>query len=312
MSGVRREGLVLGNIGKAPAESSGGPLPSEEEQQAVRERAATALERGLAFVDAHGAPLTRLRARAVLGAVTAEECALEVAGQQRPDGSFPLLGLADGGAPGFASPEQAGLDVAGRGTLEALVVLSDLGMQHHPCVEGAARFMQSIQGADGSWGLAEKSPEARIFPTGMVAGLLGRTRVARPELLESAGEFLEGLFNPERVSESRWEVLTAFGLFFTNVGHELSDTALQWIGRELERGHRTRARETVLTLRTLLHCQTLAIPGASLDPFLLLTDLLGEQGADGGFAELAAGENALRVEPTLDAMAGTIHLCGSF
>ena len=312
MSGARKEGLVLGNLGQAPAGSSTASLPSEAEIHAVRERAATALERGLSFEDAHGAPLAKLRARALLGAVTAETCALEVAGQQRPDGSFPTLGLAEGGAPGLVGLEQAGLDASGRGTLEALVVLSDLGMQHHPCVEGAARFMQSIQGVDGSWGLAEKSPEARIVPTGMVAGLLGPTRVVRPEVLESAGEFLEGLFNLERVSALGWQALTAFGLFFTNVGHDLSDSALQWIGRELERGQQRRAWETVLTVRTLLHCQASAIPGANLDAFILVTDLLGEQGADGGFAELAPGEDALRVEPTLDAMAGTIRLCGNF
>ena len=149
-------------------------------------------------------------------------------------------------------------------------------------------------------------------PTGMVAGLLGPTRVVRPEVLESAGEFLEGLFNLERVSALGWEALTAFGLFFTNVGHDLSDSALQWIGRELERGQHRRAWETVLTVRTLLHCQASAIAGANLDAFLLVTDLLGEQGADGGFAELTPGENVLRVESTLDAMAGTIRLCGSF
>ena len=312
MSGARKEGVVLGNLGQAPDGLGSALLPSETEVQAVRERAATALERGLAFVDAHGTPLARLRARALLGAVTAESCALEVAGQQRPDGSFPPLGLAEGGAPALAGLEQSGLDEAGRGTLEALVVFSDLRTQHHPCIEGAARFMQSVQGVDGSWGLAETSPEARIVPTGMVAGLLGPTRVVRPEVLESAGEFLEGLFNLERVSALGWPVLTAFGLFFTHVGHEISDTALQWIGRELERGQQRRAWETVLTVRTLLHCQGSAIPGATLDPFLLVTDLLGEQGPDGGYAELAPGEDALRVEPTLDAMAGTIRLCGSF
>jgi len=310
LSKVRLEGLVLGDADAGGGQAAG--LRSPEESDALRRAAATALEKGLAFVDRHGAELTRLRTHAALGAVAPEDCARTLADFQRADGSFPLLGLAEGGAPGLASARRAGLDDPLMGTFEALVALSDLGAHHHPCVEAAARFMQSVQGEDGSWGGDGFPLDSRVFVTGMVAGLLGRTRVVRPEVLDAAGEFLDGHFSPDGVSGRQWEALTAFGTFFTNVGHDSADSALQWIGRELERGHSMRIHEAALTVRTLLHCQTLAVPGASLDPFGLLTDLLGEQGADGGFAELVDGDDGSRVEPTLDALLGTIRLCQSF
>ncbi len=310
MSRVRLEGVVRG------AEEAGEGPPalqiSPEEIDALRLRAASALEKGLEFIDRHGEELICLRVRGLLGAVGVEECAEAIATHQRADGSFPVLGLAEGGAPGLDTARDAGLEEAALGTLEALIALSDLGLHHHPCVEGAAVFMQSIQRADGSWGPDEATPGQNLFATGMGAGLLGRTRVVRPEVLDAAGQYLEGIFTPERISGRNWAALTAFGVFFTNVGHDLADSALQWIGRELERGYRTRVYEAGLTLRTLLHCQSLAIPGASLDPFLLLMDLLGEQGGDGGFAEFAAGDDGNRVEPTLDALLGTIRLCQSF
>lgn len=309
MSRVRSEGLVVGGGTDGAGEGVPAYAPTPDEVDALRRRAATALEEALGFVDQHGNALARLRVRGLLGAEPVEDCARAIADTQLADGSFPLLGLSQAGAPGLDSARAAGLDTPLLGTLEALVALSDLGAQHHPCVEGAARFAGSSQGVDGSWGAGESEPEKRLFVSGMLAGLLGRTRVVRPEVLDAAGEFMAGLFSPDRVSGREWEALTAFGVFFTNVGHDMADSALQWIGRELERSHRMRVFEAVLTLRTLLHCQSLAVPGASLEPFLLLTDLLGEQGADGGFAEFAAGEDATRVEATLDAMLGTIRLC---
>ena len=310
MSRIRTEGLVLGPQG-GQIEDGPSDSPSPEELEALRLRAATALEQGLGFVDRHGGELARLRVRGVLGAEPLDECTRRISEAQNPDGSFPPLGLGEAGAPGLTEAHAGQLDSHCLGTLEALIALSDLGMHHHPCVEGAAVFMHSIQLEDGSWGNPEVVGENRIFATGMVAGLLGRTRVVRPEVLDAAGEFLAGLFTPERISGRNWEALTAFGVFFTNVGHDEADTALQWIGRELERGFRMRIYEAGLTLRTLLHCQTLVIPGAGLAPFDLLTDLLSEQGADGGFAELTAGSDLTRVEPTLDAILGTLRLCDS-
>jgi hypothetical protein len=176
-------------------------------------------------------------------------------------------------------------------------------------VESAAVFLASVQLEDGSWGQPSEPAGNRIFATGMLAGMLGRTRVVRPEVLDAAGDFLGELFSPDLISGRRWAGLTAFGTFFANVGHDLADSALQWVGRELERGFRTRIYDASSTLRTLLHCNALAVPGATLDPFLLLTDLLGEQAADGGFEELASGVDAARVEPTLDALLGIIRIC---
>ena len=106
--------------------------------------------------------------------------------------------------------------------------------------------------------------------------------------------------------------LAAFGAWFSSVGNqdELADGALQWVGRELERGFRDGVHDAVHTVRVLLHCDASAVPGAGLAPGELLDRLLGEQGGDGGFAELAMGSDAVRVEPTFDAMLGAIRLCG--
>jgi len=302
---VRLEGIVLG--GGDSEEGAGVGAASPDAVEALRERAASALEAGLGFVERHGEELAGLRVRTLLGAVDREACTAEIEARQKEDGSFPLLGLTRGGAPGLADCLAAGFSPEILGTLEALIALSDLGLHHHPCVEGAAVFLQARQHEDGTWG-GEEASDSRLFVTGMAAGLLGRTRVVRPELLEAAGEYLGSIFNPDRVSGRHWEALTAFGVFFTNVGHDLADSALQWIGRELERGYRMRVYDAGLTVRTLLHCQSLAVPGANLDPFHLLTDLVAEQGADGGFAEFSEGDDATRVEPTLDAMLGAIRL----
>ena len=285
-----------------------GPAGAREIEE-LRRAAATALERGLAFVEAHGDELAILRTHVMLGARPLEHCVEAVAARQRRDGSFPELGLASAGALGFDAGSGGSPDEAILGTLEALVVLSDLPALFAPCVERAAVFLQAVQLGDGSWGAADAEPAQRIFSSGLLAGILGRTRVVRPEVLDAAGRFLAGQWAPERVEGESWGLLAAFGTFFSNVPHDLSDGALQWVGRELERGYRTRRYDTAATLRVLLHCDAAAVPGATLEPSELLRSLLAEQGRDGGFAELCAAGPARRVAPTVDCMLANIRLC---
>jgi hypothetical protein len=146
----------------------------------------------------------------------------------------------------------------------------------------------------------------------MLGGLLGRTRFVRPEVLDGAGRFLGALWTPERVEDGSGATLAAFAHFFTNVHHDLADEALQWCGRELERGFRTHRFEAVFIARVLLWCDAAALPGFGVDPRDLLARLLDEQAGDGGFAELATGGPAARIGPSLDALRAIVALCASF
>ena len=285
-------------------------MSSEQEIERVRHRAAETLEKGLAFIKSHGTELTVLRAHVLLGAEPIEKMTEQVGLYQTERGGFRRLGLAAGGAVGFADEfAGAGLSEEVAGTIEALSALSDLGELQAPYVESAARFLGEEQAEDGGWGSPDQPAEKRLFVTGMLAGLLGRTRVVRPVVLSEAGGFIGALWSRDRIEGPVWPALTAFAVFFSGVDHDEADGALQWIGRELEIGYRRRVYDATTTLRGLLHCQALGLPGASFDVVALLEDLLNEQGGDGGFAELVPGGEALRVEPTLDAMLGILRLC---
>ncbi|MBW2232675.1 MAG: hypothetical protein JRG92_10005 [Deltaproteobacteria bacterium] len=279
--------------------------------EALRLDAAGALERGLGFVMAHGDAFAQLRAQVILQARPVQDATDAVAEHQSGDGSFSLLGLAAAGAPGLREEAARGLPEALLGSLEALVVFAELSALTHPCVEASAAYLGRIQRPDGSWGRDDDEPTDRLYATGMLAGLLGRTRFVRTEVLEASGSFVGDLFSPERVEERDWRSLVAFGVFFTGVHHDLADAALQWIGRALERGFRRRSYDATETLQMLLQCGAMAVPGAELAPAELLHAVLAEQGPDGGFAELAEGGVPARVAPTVDCLKGIIALCDS-
>jgi hypothetical protein len=280
--------------------------------EALRHAAASALEQGLAFVECHADPLSQLRTHALLEAAPVREAAAAIDERQCPDGSFQLLGLSAGGGPGLAEALAEGLPESLVGTLEALVALGDLGEQSAKsgtALEAAAEFLQSLQLSDGSWGVADEVPARRIFMTGMLAGYLGRTRVVRPHVLQDAGEFLGGQWTSDIITGRSWPALTAFACFFCSVEHDESDAALQWIGRELEKGYRSRTYDANETMRSLLHCDAMAIPGTTLDPREVLAALVEEQAGDGGYAQLSGNPPAGRVTPTIDAMLSLIRLC---
>ncbi|MEE3327067.1 MAG: hypothetical protein VX252_07025 [Myxococcota bacterium] len=280
------------------------------EIERIRHRAAEALEKGLGFIVRHGAEMTILRAHVLLGAEPVEQLSERIGQQQNERGGFPPLGLVSGGAVAFSDQfRAAGVSEEVGGTLETLSALSDLGELHAPYVESAAGFLAQEQAEDGGWGLASEPAENRLFVTGMLTGLLGRTRVVRPHVLTKASAFMERLWSRDRIEGRAWPAITAFAVFFSTVDHDQADGALQWLGRELEIGYRQRAFDAASTLRALLHCQALGLPGASIDIVALLEDLLNEQGQDGGFAELVQDGDVFRVEPTLDAMLGILRLC---
>jgi len=289
---------------------------------ALRYRAATALECGLGFIEAHGDALAQLRAHVLLEVRPADEGAEAAAGCQCADGSFASLG---GVFSGQVAAELRAADVPPEivGTLEALTLLADMGALHAPCVERAVGFLAGVQRSDGSWGSAgapmlesasdepvARVAEGRIFATGMLAGYLGRTRVVRPGVLRGAGGFLSKLSTPVRVKQGPWSWLAAFAHFYTNVYDEQADQALQWCGGELERGFRGRRFRSCETVRVLLYCEASALPAFGPEPAELLERLLDEQAPDGGFATCEAGAAPVdRIGPTFDAMLGVIALC---
>jgi hypothetical protein len=156
-----------------------------------------------------------------------------------------------------------------------------------------------------------ESAKADIFWTGMTGGILGRTPFSRPSLLDAAGEFLGERFDAEVVEQEGYSALIAYAHFFTNVAHDLSDEALQWCGRALEKGFRSRQLDGVATVRVLLTCDAQAMPGATFDVAELLSQILEEQAGDGGFAELSLAGPASRTTQTFDAMLGIVRLCAA-
>jgi hypothetical protein len=281
---------------------------------ALKERAAGALERALGFVCETGDALAQLRARVALQAEPASAFALAIAALQADDGSFAPFEAPSRGWVG-RELEALGVHPRLRGTLEALALLSDARQDDAPCAEAAVRFVEAAQQLDGCFASFAGAPgdeSAIVVLTGIAAGSVGRSRYARPEALADAGAWLGQRFAPERVEAGHLAERTAFAMYYSNAPDELSDEALQWCGRELERGFRSHALEALEVMQTLLACQAGSLPGASFAPEELLERLLGEQAGDGGFDALSPGGPLLRVAPTIDAMRAVIGLCATF
>jgi hypothetical protein len=251
---------------------------------AARVKAAgTPAERAAAFVGAHGDELARRRAAVLVG-----RC---------PPGR--VLEAVD--------PDGALADVAAMRRLLALC--DDLRVPDAPLAGRVARGLASAQAADGSW--AEGSApgvDARLVTTGMLAGYLAKTPFARPETLAAAGDFLAAHFRPERLQGGRWPEIAAYAHYFANALHDSADEVLQWCGRELERGFRTRAFDAVRTARVFAWCDALALPGARIDAQELWLALISEQEPDGGFAPAAGAGTRERVAHSLDALAALARL----
>jgi hypothetical protein len=288
-----------------------------ERVRALRLRAADVLEAAYRFLESSGDEWAWLRAQVLCGAQPATRLTERLAAGQADDGHVAIGTLVSGGAPGFPAIDASALTPDERaivGTLEAILVAADARLLLADWVEPAVRALEARQSEDGTWRVAcptsaEGAELVELFWTGMVAGALGRTPLSRPDGLEAAGERLTARFEPDLVEHEGFGTLLAYAHFFTNVGHDQGDEILQWCGRALEKGFRSRRLDAVSTLRLLLTCDAQAMPGASFDVVELLEGLLAEQAGDGGFAELATGGRAVRTTPTFDAMLAIVRLC---
>jgi hypothetical protein len=252
---------------------------------------ALARARALGFVEARGDELARRRARSLASRVGSEPVVEWLARLQLSDGGFPAA-LAPGAPPSLEAARSA------------LAALADLGALVGPVVERAAEGLRRAQRADGSWvPEGDGSEAAALEATGRIAGLLARSRCARPRSLDAAAEWLAARFAPERVQGFAWGPLAAYAATFANVPHDVGDAILQWCGRELERGFRSGAFTAVRTARVLLDSDAASLPGARFGPREVGQALLREQADDGGWPPFDAGDPA-RIATALDALAG--------
>ena len=107
---------------------------------ALKERAATALEQGYRFVEAHGDPLARLRCQSAVEAVAPEAVVQAIEAEQAADGSFgPLIPVRPARWQMELDEWQAPASVAG--TLEALAMLAGQKSLVLPSGEAAVEFL---------------------------------------------------------------------------------------------------------------------------------------------------------------------------
>ena len=206
-----------------------------------------------------------------------------------------------------APPEPALALLDGKDRLLSLRICDELGVRSDARVERAAAELAAEQAADGGFAGELSDIDLRLQYTGMLAGYLAKTSFARPELIDAAGDFLARHFAPERVQEFQWANLAAYAHFFANAPHDAADAVLQWCGRELERGFRSRAFEAARCAWLLACCDAHVLPGARVQPGELAAALLAEQARDGGFG-LPVADAAERVDATLAALVGLRHL----
>ncbi|MEN8181488.1 MAG: prenyltransferase/squalene oxidase repeat-containing protein [Myxococcota bacterium] len=229
------------------------------------------LERARGFVEDRGSRFESLRVAALMGEGDAVRALLhQLEALQEASGA--LTSLEEGGRPDVSS------------SAAALELLADLRLLALPCAERAARFLISEQRRDGSF---EPRPgageELCLRFSGRLAATLAPMACVPLRVLDGLGGYLGERFSPERIGGGRFEDLAAFLPFFTLHPHELGDSALQWCGRELERGYRTRALAPLEAARLFLLCDARSLPAARLDASELVRVIRGRQAPDGGF-----------------------------
>lgn len=247
---------------------------------------AEAIGRARRFVATHGTGLDRVALAAAL-----EGRAPGTAAEAPPPAPGPAPRAALAEALGAAQREDgafpAAVDTEGpvAATARALAALHAAGLGEHPVAEAAVGFLCHAQDAEGGFADPQDADaDARLARTGQVAALLSRSAFARASVLRAAEAWLRAAWSVERVQGGEARPLLAFLCALSSLPSELSDEALQWCGRELERGFRTGTIGAVDAARAFLGCGALALPGARLEAAEVVASLLAAQEADGGFA----------------------------
>jgi hypothetical protein len=250
------------------------PAVSDPEQGLVAAR-----DRAARYVRERGDALAALRAGALLG---------ELPGARVTE-ALAERGAFDAGAPAEWLP--------------ALAALDQVDQLDAPTVAPAVDALAGRLGEDGAWGDPAAPLEERIVLTADLGGFLTKTLRWRPRYRVAVEGFLARTWSPDRVKRGAWAPIAAYAHFFSFADSELSDPVLQWCGRELDRGFRTRLFDAGATARVLIQCRGTALPGASLTAGELAEALVAEQTEDGGFALSARALAGEPVEAALDALA---------
>jgi hypothetical protein len=252
-----------------------------------------AVTRAEPFVLRHAAPLDRCYWDTLLRRQDARALLAALAEAQAPDGSLRPWDAAPAAEPALAA------------TLAGLTRLDALGLLDHPLAERAAVWLLARQQADGGFDEAGAGEGRRIALTGEIAGLLAKTPFVRASALARAEAFLAERWSVERVQGPSYAPILGYVHALVHVPSELADEALQWCGRELERGFRTHAFAPVAVARVFLRARARALPGATIDPPELVATLLAAQQADGGWP----GEPGVpRLVATLEAVEALLRL----
>jgi hypothetical protein len=245
--------------------------------------ASGAKQRSVAFIEAAGDELARVRARALVGDQTIADVMERI-----PD---------VGTAPGIDRQ------------LTILTIFDDLGSRDVPPVENACESLTRIQERDGSWRESAGATEnERIFSTGMIAGYLAKTPFVRKSTLDSAAEHLASHWEADRLTGSIWRVTAAYLHCFSLVRHDQSDAILQWCGRELERGFHSDVYDIVQTARVFTLCKAHALPGSQLTRAELVERLIKEQNGDGSYFSRDDSSQHALVAHTLEALVALVRL----
>ena len=228
---------------------------------------AEALARAHAFLAGRGAEVEARYVAVLQGAAARAEIAERAKASQRADGALTALLAGDAPGPGVAS------------TADALGWLVAIG-----AVEGA------LSAHAAPFAPGEDDDEASLALSATLGGLLARCPGARQSALRRAAAFLGSHWSPDRVQSGSYPAIAGYLHAFAMVPAEVdeADTALQWCGRELERGYRIGAFGPAAVGDVFVRCHAIAIPGTRLAAAEIAAALLREQRADGGFGPPAA------------------------
>jgi len=241
------------------------------------------------FIALHGEVLDRIFFETLARERDATELLEELVRRQEPAGAI--------------APWRRRGEAGETSTAVALRRLDALGLLDHPLPEAAVGYLQARQAADGGWGTGDDA--LRLQQTGEIGGLLAKTPFGRPSVLLSAERFLAKHWSVVQVRAGGAAAIEAFVHMLAHAPSELADEAMQWCGRELERGYRAKAFSALATARVFLCARARALPGCQVDAAELVAALANEQEDDGGWS--GAGRDA-RLDATLDAVEVLLRL----
>ncbi len=228
------------------------------------------LERARAWLDRNGSEGQRLLAAALLGERGPEEVERAFAAQQDAGGAI-------------AQPEDPAAEPV-LATVRGLDWLHAVGRGGGPVAERAAAFLAAEQAADGSWGCdAGEEESLRIERTARVVAVLSHVRCVRPSVLARAADYLAGRWSADRLAAGGEAAVAAWFPALSQLPDAAGDEALQWCGRELEKGVRSGRFDPLRTAGLFVACHAHALPGARLRAAEAAAALLDRQAADGSW-----------------------------